>query len=192
MPQRKKKPNAFQNQKLERARHKNEFLCKLKHTINTACGEDVYSLIPPIVIDNAYNGRCHSVKFVAAEGHKVSNEILNDIRAILSAMLKRTKIPYTEEGHEIFLDDFFTAIYTIVSLNTGLKYEKFQGVTKVQSALGALVAGFNNIEFKAGESIKNILIANYSPRFKPWAIIKHQPIKTILMVLKPTYYVAFI
>jgi hypothetical protein len=71
MAQCKKKANGYQRQKLAKAHHKNEFFRKLKHIVNSLCGEDVYSQIPQFVLGNLYNARTHSLKVVVPDGNSI-------------------------------------------------------------------------------------------------------------------------
>jgi len=113
MAQRKRKASGYQREKLAKAHHKNEFFRKIKHLLNSLCGEDVYSQIPPLVLGNLYNARTHSLKLVVPEGNNVPIKIVNDAKWLLSAFTKDKKIAITPNGLEITLDEFYTIALTI-------------------------------------------------------------------------------
>lgn len=107
MAQRKKKQSSHQQQKIAKAKHKNEFLSKLKYLINSVCKEDIYSLIPKDVLEEVYSCRYHTVRIELTEGCNVPSQIHNILKRTVSAWLKSEKIALAE-GAEISFDDYYT------------------------------------------------------------------------------------
>ncbi|NVO10558.1 MAG: hypothetical protein HXX16_11395 [Bacteroidales bacterium] len=107
MAQRKKKQSSHQQQKIAKAKHKNEFLSKLKYLTNSVCKEDIYSLIPKEMLEEVYSCRYHTVRIELAEGCNVSSHIHNLLKRTVSAWLKSEKISLAK-GVEISFDDYYT------------------------------------------------------------------------------------
>lgn len=116
MAQRKKKGSSFQKQKIAKAQHRNEFIRKLKHIIDTINGKEVSSLFPRFLIDKIYAIRTHSFKIIVAPGSSVPSFLLNEIRATLSFLTKDQSIVVIPGKLEVTLDDFFSVFLT-ASLN---------------------------------------------------------------------------
>lgn len=159
MAQRKKKANGYQRQKLAKAHHKNEFFRKLKHIINSICGEDVYSQIPPFVLGNLYNARTHSLKIVVADGNNVPDEIVNEAKWVLSAYTKKEKIAIIPNGFEITLDEFYTIALTIRYLYNNVDSVNLPYAVRLRTGLQDFVTNIENTYLQADIQLYEILCA---------------------------------
>jgi len=112
MAQRRKKVTSFQKQKLAKAQHRNEFLRKLKHVINTINGKEVSAIIPQTIFDNLYNTRTHSFKIVAPDEYNIPSWIINEARQIISGRTKNEKIIVIPNKLEVTIEEFFTVVLT--------------------------------------------------------------------------------
>jgi hypothetical protein len=159
MAQHKKKANAYQRQKLAKAQHKNEFFRKLKHIINSICGEDIYSQIPQFVLENLYNARTHSLKVVVPDGNNIPYEIVNDAKFVLSAWSKKIKIAITSNGFEITLDEFYTIALTIVYLNKIVVSVNLPYAARLKTGLQDYIKNLENLYILADTRLFEILCA---------------------------------
>jgi len=135
MAQRKKKPSEHQLQAIATAHHRNEFMRKIKHNLNSCCGEDIYSLIPNYILDDLYLKRNHSLKVVEAKGHSIPKEVLNEIKAFVSKWTKDETIEYSLFPLKTTLDEYFTVGQSIVTLSRTIDKFKFPDIEKVKSVL---------------------------------------------------------
>jgi hypothetical protein len=106
MAKQKKKVNAFQNDKLAKIHYKKSYLKRFKVIINAIAGEDIYSQIPDIVLENLFRSRVHSLKIVASEGQHIPKKLLIDSKAILSGWAKLEKINITPCNIELSFDEY--------------------------------------------------------------------------------------
>jgi len=157
MAQRKKKANGYQRQKLANAHHKNEFFRKIKHIINSLCGEDVYSQIPTFVLERLYNARTHSLKLVVADGNNVPSKIVNEAKWLLSAFTKDKKIAITPNGFEITLDEFYTIALTIRYLYDQVVSFNLPYADSLKTGLQDFVTNLENAYFQANTKLYEIL-----------------------------------
>jgi len=137
MAQRKKKPSGHQLQTIAQAHHKNEFLRKLKYTINSCVGEDIYSLIPTLILNNLYTLRHHSLLIIPAEGHSVRNEILSNAKRLLVPQIKLDRFVLPQNGSKTTLEDYLTVCLTIRSLFHSIEENQFHNANKIKLALAA-------------------------------------------------------
>ena len=135
MAQRKKKPSGHQLEAIAHAQHRNEFLHKLKHFVNSVCGEDIYSHLPPKTLDRIYRLRFHSLTVVAAAGYLLPNPLLKAQKLFLSNWFKHTKLDLSKYGLIISLDDYLTVGLTVYSLVYLIHDHDFAAAPKVRSAL---------------------------------------------------------
>lgn len=147
MAQRKKKQSSHQQQKIAKAKHRNEFLSKLKYLTNSVCKEDIYPLIPKDVLEDTYSCRYHTVRIELAEGCNVSSQILNILKSVVSAWLKSEKIALTE-GAEISFDDY----YTIGLSSRYIKTIKFNNLPDI----GNLKKGIETLTDAVGGVFKEV------------------------------------
>lgn len=135
MAQQKKKPSEHQLKAIAEAKHKNDFMRKLKLMVNTCCGEDIYSLIPTRALDKAYRIRYHSLKITAAKGHIISAAMMAEVKDDLAKLLKHEAVELPPNGHKVILADYMTvgvSMYSIFSVIEGLNIPI---TNKVKSAL---------------------------------------------------------
>jgi len=135
MAQQKKKPSGHQLKAIADAKHKNEFMRKLKLIVNTCCGEDIYSLIPTRALDTVYLIRYHSLKITAAKGHIISAAMMAELKVDLANLLKHETVELPPSGHKISLADFMTVGLSIYSITIILDTLKVPNANKVKSAL---------------------------------------------------------
>ncbi len=137
MAQRKKKPSGHQLQQIANAHHKNEFLRKLKYTINSCCGEDIFGLIPTLVQNNLYLLRYHSLLIFPADGHILHNDILGNAKRLLIKQIKLDKFILPQNGTETTLEDYITVCLTIKLLYQLIRKGQFRNADKIKEALAA-------------------------------------------------------
>jgi len=135
MAQRKKKPSGHKIQALAIAQHKNEFMRKMKYIINTSCGEDIYSLIPPRILDKVYLIRYHSLKITVAKGHIVSEKMMADVKETFIDELKKVTIEYPSNGFKISLTDFMTVGISMYSISPLLEAANIPNANKIKLSL---------------------------------------------------------
>lgn len=135
MAQQKKKPSGHQLKAIADAKHKNEFMRKLKLMVNTCCGEDIYSLIPTRVLDTIYLLRYHSLKITAAKGHVIPAAMMAEVKVDLANLLKRETVELSPRDHKIALADFMTVGLSLYSITTVIDALKITNANKVKSAL---------------------------------------------------------
>ncbi len=135
MAQRKKKPSGHQLESIARAHHKNEFLRKLKHFVNSCSGEEVFSLIPQTILDRIYIIRCHSLSVFPAKGNAIPNNLLNELRHILSAWLKKETLVLSKFNQSISIDDFLTVGLTTFYMGQIFTKEDFANAPRIKAAL---------------------------------------------------------
>lgn len=138
MAQRKKKPSGHQLQAIANAQHKNEFMRKLKFTINSCSGEDIYSLIPPLILNNLYKLRHHSLLIIPAEGHSVHPEIVSNAKRLLLPQIKLDKFVLPQNNTKTTLEDYITVCLTIRSLFNSIDGDNFLNANKIKLAIAAI------------------------------------------------------
>ena len=159
MAQHKKKASGYQREKLAKAHHKNEFFRKFKHILNSLCGEEVYSQIPPLVLGNLYNARTHSLKLVVADGNNVPYKTVNEAKWLLSAFTKEKKIAITPNGLEITLDEFYTIGLTIRYLYDKVLSVDLPYAVSLRTGLQDYVTNLENTYAQANKKLYEILCA---------------------------------
>ncbi len=137
MTKRKKKPSGHQQEAIARAHHKNEFLRKLRHFINCFSNEDIFSLIPNKILDRTYIIRCHSLSIFPANTVLIPNDLLNEIRKILSTWVKKECLVLPKFNQSISIDAFLTVGLTAFCMGHLIKEEDFVNATKVKAALSS-------------------------------------------------------
>lgn len=135
MAQRKKKPSEYQIQAIAQAHYKNEFLYKVKSFINRCCGEDIYSLIPPKILDRIYQFRFHSLTMVPATSKSLPGKSLKSLKLLLSDCLKKETLILPQNGLKIILGDYMTVGLTVHTMHRLIKDNDFASASKVRSAL---------------------------------------------------------
>jgi len=135
MAQHKKKPGGHKIEAVAKAHHKNVFLQKLKHFVNTCCDEDIFSLIPPRFQEAIYILRCHSLTLVKASDNPMPDRLLNNQRHILSVWLKKDPLELSKYNQTLSLDDFLTVGLTALHLNLIISENSFPKAARVTAAL---------------------------------------------------------
>ncbi len=141
MSKRKKKPNLLRIQKTENAHQRNEFIAHLKHFCDTVSNPNIFKLIPQHEIEGLYNARCHSVRFVAAAGQKVSGALLKEIKHVATYSLKNKLLQLgVGRVNEICLHDYFTFGLTLILYAHRLDENAYPNAPEVKKALAPLAA----------------------------------------------------
>ena len=135
MAQRKKKPSGHQLLAIASAQHRNEFMRKFKSFLNSCCGEDIYSLIPPKYLERIYQVRFHSLTVVPAAGNSLPKKLVQDQKLFLSAWIKKDMFYLPQYGLKIILDDYLTIGLTVYSIYYAIADNDFPNAVKVKSAL---------------------------------------------------------
>jgi hypothetical protein len=135
MAQHKKKPTGYQIEAVAKAHHKNEFLRKLKIFVNNCCNEDIFTLIPPKILEVIYTLRCRSLTIVKAADNPMSDQLLNNQRHVLSVWLKKDPFKLLKYNQTLFLDDFLTVGLTASHLDLFIKENAFPNASRVKAAL---------------------------------------------------------
>ena len=135
MPRVKKKKSRYYIEKLHKAQYKNEFIYKLSMLCNTISGKNILQLIPANNLEVLYHTRCRSVKFVAAEGHIIPENVINNIKWMVSKVLKKHRIQITSDGKEMILNDYFTIGFTLLLYIRKLTETDFKNALELKNAL---------------------------------------------------------
>ena len=135
MAHRKKKPSGHQLQAIANAHYKNEFLSKIKSFVNSCCGEDIYALLPPKIIERIYRLRFHSLSFVSAADNMVPNIALKSQKQVISDWLKNFTFDLPKYGIKVSLNDYLTVGLTVFSMYHIIHDNDFASAPKVRTAL---------------------------------------------------------
>jgi hypothetical protein len=152
----KKKLTWHENQKIAGAHYRNEFFRKIKLVIDTCCGKDIYPLIPQRILECAYLCRSTPFKFRADYNSTISSRLLIDSKVILTHIFKNKKITLPPHDLEITLTEYYTVVFTIISLQSFLKSTDFDQATQVKEVLQIFPADTVTNE-KASHEMYNIL-----------------------------------
>ena len=115
MKKRRKKVNPVQQQKLNHARHKNEFLQRLRNMCCLLGEPQVYKTFSPRLLDIIYNMRSQSVRVFPVPGNQVHESIIQTARNVFSKVLRYKKFPVLPDNSiEISLYDFTTVYETLM------------------------------------------------------------------------------
>ena len=121
----KKKLTWHESQKIAGAHYRNEFFCKIKLVIDTCCGKNIYPLIPKSILDYAYLCRSTPFKFRADYNSTITSRLLTDSKVILTHIFKNKKITLPPHDLEITFAEYYTVVFTIISLQSFLKITDF-------------------------------------------------------------------
>jgi uncharacterized protein YqkB len=135
MAQRKKKPGGYQKEVISKAHHKNEFMKKLKHYINSCCNEDIFSLIPHKFLEPIYILRCHSLALAPVAGLKIPAQLLNYQKRVLSEYVRKERLEISNYKYGLSIDDFFTVGLTAFYLPRRICDNDFPKASLVKAAL---------------------------------------------------------
>ncbi len=157
MSKRKKKPSKESIDKIARAQHRNNFIKKIQYICEIVTSDkNVFKLIPQSDLNTMYDLRLNSPKIVPAKGHNIEKYVLNEAVILIPGVLKRNKIPITEEGHEIALSDYFTVFITLVFYITTIKEDSFPNAKELIDKL-IKISKYDESFIKAKERLHHII-----------------------------------
>lgn len=148
--------NSQKKLKLVRAQYRNEFFEKFKHILNTVCGENLFQNIPASSFDYIYKIRSHSLRPVAASGHKFPVYLIDRFKRVLSRILKDTPIVIDDNGFEISLYDFITVAFSIIKFSYMTNDHDFEGAEKIRTKFSQLLRS-ETIDNSVRQKLANIL-----------------------------------
>lgn len=139
-----KKSNKVANQiqKNLYAKTKKDFIGKLKWVCDQIADENISDLIPDTYYDFIYSCRQHFLRFQAAKGHKIPSAILEEIKTVSTAFLKKIQISIPTHNDKIFeisVFDYYSLAYTLILHATNLSEKEFNNAAYVKSALQPLI-----------------------------------------------------
>ncbi len=114
MKKRKKKVSSLQQQKLNQARHKNEFFHRLRKLCNTLGIPQVYQAITADELDHLYFLRFQSIRVIPAAGCIVPENVIKTAKVVADYFVKAQKVPVLKDRSlAISLHDYFTVFVTL-------------------------------------------------------------------------------
>lgn len=152
----KRKPNLYQQNKIEQAQRKNEFLAKAKWIINTATGKKIYELFPKASLDKLYDLRSYSLLINTDENIRISNESIKIIKKHIHLGLKYKKIKLLETSEEITLNEYFTVYLSICCFSKTLNESLFTNAKTVMAEL-QVFADFEKMFYRAYDELSEYL-----------------------------------
>lgn len=106
MPKKKNKQNHLCNQKIQAAQHRNDYFKKLSIFLKKVTGEDVLAMLPENEKEILYLSRGSLITAEAEEGHEISPDIANFIKALINNHLKNTERTIERTGMKVSLADY--------------------------------------------------------------------------------------
>lgn len=88
-------------------------------------------------MNRIYLIRCHSLSIFPAEGNAIANNLVNELRQILSAWLKKEFIVLQKFNQTISIDDFLTIGLTTFYIGQIFKDDDFSKAPRINAALSA-------------------------------------------------------
>lgn len=139
-----KKINSLHLQKIEKAKHRNDFLVRMKQFCDEAFDPTVFPLIPSRVLDEIYLLRCRPLKLVSGVGQTIPSAILNEMKSYMF-MFKTNSIPFAFGSMStISVYDFYSMGLTLVLYGDRVKDSDYPGAALVKQKLEPLVLFANS------------------------------------------------
>ena len=138
MAKTKKKTTPQDLQKQASEKHKKEYFKKMKYMINSYSLEDVYSYIPPRILDAIYEGRHLSVKFEKGPNQAIEPKLMNFFNTTAISHIKTEQIYLQPSGNGISMFDYLTVYKTLVILKSTIESDlvpHFKGIEKLKISL---------------------------------------------------------
>jgi len=124
MKKKKKSISEVERIRLERAKHKKEFLKKMEFYVDYWGGKGTFATIPRNNIDSLYDIRFYSLKLEPKEVGLMSIAALKRTKTFFHEVMKSTMFSLSPDKNDLSLEDFMTIVLT---LNFFLKWCKTEG-----------------------------------------------------------------
>ncbi|HEX7414258.1 MAG TPA: hypothetical protein VF411_09450 [Bacteroidia bacterium] len=139
MSKRKKKPTQVQQQKVNTAHARNEFMAHIKHFCDEVAGADITKLIPARDFDFMYIARFHALRVAAAPNQQVKE--LKRIKEWVTYKYRTEMMPISVgKVTEMTFYDYFTFGVTLMQYAKFLQEDTYPNADKVKKALAPLAA----------------------------------------------------
>lgn len=135
MPKTKKKRNQTGQLKALNARHRNEFLNKLRCSCKVVTGEDFFRLLPSEELNKIFYNRARPMIAAPEEGQTIPPKIIRTIQELINYYIKFISVTIKGTQKEIKIVDLFTASLTLMPYCQRLQDGDFKDADKVRSLI---------------------------------------------------------
>jgi hypothetical protein len=158
MKKRKKKLSQLQQQKLNLAHHKNEFLHKLHGMCCRLDLPQLYKSFSSQQLDLIYQMRCQSIRVVASPGSIVTDAVMDTAKVVVTHVFKKTMAAILPDNSiEINLYDFFTIYLTLMLFVSDDRFQNEPRNKGILDALKKYIDPYEEMHNASARSISNSL-----------------------------------